>query len=140
MSDLDITPTALRSLAEAFKTAIMADWDISNTALRTLAGPSVPESDWAERTARGFMAIAEAFKYAESAYLDLSHTAGWSIGDTASWDVERGGRGIVHVVLGSDGENAIRAEGKSTAEAWRSALSQAAAVGTLPEWPRSAVM
>ena len=62
------------------------------------------------------------------------HAAGWSIGDTAFRDVERGG--VVRVVNGSNGENPIRAEGKTTAEAWRRALDQAGAVGMLPGGPR----
>jgi hypothetical protein len=48
--------------------------DITPTALKSLAAPSVPESarfDWAVRTAEGFMTVAEAFKFAESANLDI---------------------------------------------------------------------
>ena len=37
--------------------------------------------------------------------------------------------GIVHVVIGSNGENRIRAEGVMCCEAWRRALDQAAEVG-----------
>ncbi len=69
--------------------------------------------------------------------LERLHAAGWSIGDTAFFDVERGG--IVHVVIGSNGENQIRAEGKTVAEAWRRALDQAGAVGMLPGGPRPAL-
>jgi hypothetical protein len=43
------------------------------------------------------------------------HAAGWSIGETAFVDLERGG--IVHVVIGANGENLIGAEGKTAAEA-----------------------
>jgi hypothetical protein len=46
------------------------------------------------------------------------HAAGWSIGDTAFYDVERGG--IAHVVIGSNGENQIRAEGETTRRRGRS--------------------
>jgi hypothetical protein len=65
------------------------------------------------------------------------HSKCWSIGDTAFVDVEGGG--IVHVVIGSNGENQIQAEGKTAAEAWRNALGQAAAVGMLLRGPRSVV-
>ena len=51
--------------------------------------------------------------------LERLHAAGWSIGDTAFFDVER--VSIVHVVIGSNGEDQIRAEGETTAEAWRRA-------------------
>ena len=64
------------------------------------------------------------------------HVSGWSIGDTAFYDVERGG--VVRVVIGSNGENQIRAEGETTAEAWRVALDQATAVGMLRRGTRRA--
>jgi hypothetical protein len=64
------------------------------------------------------------------------HAAGWSIGETAFVDLERGG--IVHVIIGTNGENQIRAEGETAAEAWYRALGQAAEVGMLPDWQRSA--
>lgn len=54
--------------------------------------------------------------------------AGWSIGDTAL--VGSGGRRL-WVVSGSNGENLIRAEGATEADAWRSAVEQARAVGML---------
>ena len=57
------------------------------------------------------------------------HVGGWSVGDTAFHDVDRGG--IIHVVIGSNGENQIRAEGATCREAWRRALDQAR--GDLPE-------
>jgi hypothetical protein len=51
------------------------------------------------------------------------HHAGWSIGET-------GGAGV-WLVIGSNGENVIKAEGKSQAEAWYRATLQAEAVGML---------
>jgi hypothetical protein len=67
--------------------------------------------------------------------LDRLHAGGWSIGDTAFY-VEGGG--LVHVVIGSNGENQIRAEGATRPKAWRRALDQAAAVSMLPGRPRPA--
>ena len=43
------------------------------------------------------------------------HAGGWSVGDTAFHDVAGGG--LVHVVIGSNGENQIRAEGATCREA-----------------------
>lgn len=51
------------------------------------------------------------------------HRAGWSIGET-------GGAGV-WLVSGSNGENQIRAEGRTQAEAWYRATLQAEAVGML---------
>jgi hypothetical protein len=51
------------------------------------------------------------------------HRAGWSIG-------ESGGAGV-WIVTGNNGENLIRAEGRSQAEAWYRATLQAEAVGIL---------
>jgi hypothetical protein len=51
------------------------------------------------------------------------HAAGWSIGDVgtvANW-----------LVTGTNGENVIRAEGQTQAEAWHRACQQAEAVGML---------
>lgn len=48
------------------------------------------------------------------------HYAGRPIDDTAFIDADQGG--IVHVVIGSKGENQIRAEGQTSAEAWREVL------------------
>jgi hypothetical protein len=62
------------------------------------------------------------------------HAAGWSIGETAFVDVECGG--IIHVVIGTNGENQIRAEGETAAEAWCRELGQAAEVGMLARSPR----
>jgi hypothetical protein len=59
--------------------------------------------------------------------LALLHRSGWSIGDTAF----HGSDGLVWVVTGSNGENLIRAEGVTRAEAWHRAVEQAAAVGML---------
>ena len=55
------------------------------------------------------------------------HGAGWSVGEhgtAAAW-----------VVTGSNGENLILAEGRTQAEAWWSACSQARAVGMLAGAP-----
>jgi hypothetical protein len=68
--------------------------------------------------------------------LDQLHAGGWNVGDTAFFDVEDGGQ--VWVVTGSNGENMIRAEGATCAEAWRHTLNRASAVGRLPGWPRPA--
>jgi hypothetical protein len=64
------------------------------------------------------------------------HSAGWSIGETAFYEVDR--RTIVHVVIGSNGENRIWAEGGTAADVWHEALGQAKAVGMLTGWPRPA--
>ena len=69
--------------------------------------------------------------------LDQLHAGGWNVGDTAFHDVKDGGQ--VWVVTGSNGENMIRAESATCAEAWRRALDRAAAGGMLPGWPRPAV-
>ncbi len=71
-----------------------------------------------------------------AAALDRLHAGGWSVGDTAFFDVED--CGPVWVVTGSNGETIIRAEGATRPEAWRRALDQAAAVGMLPGRPRPA--
>jgi hypothetical protein len=72
-----------------------------------------------------------------AAALARLHSAGWSIGAAAFFDLELGG--IVHVVLGSNGENRIRAERETAAEAWCRALGQAAEVGMLAGRPRLAM-
>jgi hypothetical protein len=54
------------------------------------------------------------------------HRAGWSIGSTAfATEAE----GVVWVVSGVNGENAIRAEGPTEAAAWRVAVDQARSLG-----------
>ena len=58
---------------------------------------------------------------------DRLHGAGWSIGDAAFV----GPAGRVWVVSGHNGENLIRAEGATAAEAWGRAAEQARAVGML---------
>ena len=65
--------------------------------------------------------------------LDQLHADGWNVGDTAFFDVEDGGP--VWVVAGTNGENMIRAEGATCAEAWRRALDLAAA-GEMLRWSR----
>jgi hypothetical protein len=55
--------------------------------------------------------------------LDRLHRAGWSVGDY--------GTATRWVVTGTNGENAIHAEGGGRAEAWWRACEQAAAVGML---------
>jgi hypothetical protein len=51
--------------------------------------------------------------------LTLLHAAGWCIGDTA-FVTETGS--LVWLVSGRNGENVIRAEGPTQAEAWRVSL------------------
>jgi hypothetical protein len=54
--------------------------------------------------------------------------AGWNIGDTA-FATDAGG--VVWVVSGHNGENLIRAEGPTSAAAWRLAVDQARSLGML---------
>jgi len=54
---------------------------------------------------------------------DRLHRAGWSIGET--------GGVSIWIVCGTNGENVIRAEGRSQNEAWHQATLQAGAVGML---------
>jgi hypothetical protein len=54
------------------------------------------------------------------------HRSGWSIGDVAAGD---GAGGTLWLVSGSNGENQIRAEGKTRAEAWVRAVEQARGLG-----------
>jgi hypothetical protein len=61
----------------------------------------------------------------------LLHRSGWTIGDTAF----QVGDGLVWLVTGSNGENLIRAEGATRAEAWHRGVEQAAAVGMLSRRP-----
>jgi hypothetical protein len=56
---------------------------------------------------------------------------GWSVGD-AAFVIEAGT--LVWLVSGTNGENVIRAEGPTQAEAWRKACDQARAVGMLAGW------
>jgi hypothetical protein len=58
---------------------------------------------------------------------DRLHRAGWSIGEA--------GGAAVWIVIGTNGENMIRVEGCSQAEAWWRACEQAAAEG-MPAKPR----
>jgi hypothetical protein len=57
---------------------------------------------------------------------DRLHRAGWSVGEVAG-----AARWLIN---GANGENALRAEGKTQAEAWHRACEQAAAVGMLAKW------
>jgi hypothetical protein len=59
------------------------------------------------------------------------HRSGWTIGDTTFSD----GDGLVWLITGLNGENCIRAEGATQAEAWHKAVEQAAAVGMLRRRP-----
>jgi hypothetical protein len=68
--------------------------------------------------------------------LDWLHAGGWSVGDTAFFDIENSDQ--VWVVTGSNGENMIWAESATCAEAWQRALDQAAACGLLPGQARPA--
>jgi hypothetical protein len=63
--------------------------------------------------------------------LDQLHRAGWSIG-SAGFAISAGG--LVWVVSGHNGENAIRAEGLTEGQAWRGAREQARTLGMLPGW------
>lgn len=54
---------------------------------------------------------------------DRLHRAGWSIGESAD--------ARVWLVIGGNGENQIRAEGRTQVEAWYRAAQQAEAVGML---------
>jgi hypothetical protein len=54
---------------------------------------------------------------------DRLHRAGWSVGDV--------GTATTWIVTGTNGENAIRAEGQTRAEAYWRACQQAEAVGML---------
>jgi hypothetical protein len=62
----------------------------------------------------------------DASFLRL-HRSGWSIGDVAVAKPE----GLVWLVWGSNGENLIRAEGRTKEEAWRNAEMQALALGML---------
>ena len=55
----------------------------------------------------------------------LLHRAGWTIGDATVATSE----GLVWLVWGRNGENLIRAEGRTRDEAWEEAVAQARAVG-----------
>jgi hypothetical protein len=54
---------------------------------------------------------------------DRLRRAGWTVGETAS--------ATLWIVTGTNGENRIRAEGQTQAEAWRLACQQAHALGML---------
>lgn len=56
------------------------------------------------------------------------HLAGWSVGDVA---VRAADGSPAWLATGTNGENLIRAEGVTQAEAWRLAVDQARAVGML---------
>jgi hypothetical protein len=56
-------------------------------------------------------------------YFGHLRRAGWSVGDTGS--------GVGWLVTGTNGENAIRATGRTREEAWWRAGEQARAVGML---------
>jgi hypothetical protein len=73
-----------------------------------------------------------AFPPAEES-LHRLHSSGWSIGEAAF--TGSSGR-TVWQVDGSNGENRLRVEGATPAEAWWRAVEAAAAVGMLTDWPR----
>ena len=56
------------------------------------------------------------------------HRAGWSIGSTAFASASGD---LVWAVDGWNGENVIRADGATEAEAWRAAIEQARGLGML---------
>jgi hypothetical protein len=55
------------------------------------------------------------------------HRAGWSVGDVRLLTAE----GPVWWVSGTNGENALRARGRTQAEAWQRACEQAEGLGML---------
>jgi hypothetical protein len=61
------------------------------------------------------------------------HHSGWSAGEAAF--TGSSGR-TVYQVDPSNGENKLRVEGVSPAEAWWRAVEAAAACGMLRDWPR----
>jgi hypothetical protein len=70
--------------------------------------------------------------------LDQLHVGGWSVGDTAFYDVEHNDQ--VGMVTGTNGENMIRAEGATCREAWQRALdSRASDARPLTLRPRQGV-
>jgi hypothetical protein len=73
-----------------------------------------------------------AFPPAEES-LERLHRSGWSCGEAAF----TGGSGrTVWQMDGSNGENRLRVEGSTPAEAWWRAVEAAAAVGMLADWPK----
>jgi hypothetical protein len=64
-------------------------------------------------------------------------SGGWSIGEAAIYDVERGG--IVHVVIGANGENQIRAEREAVVAAFRPAPTRTAIESPVPPGFRTVV-
>jgi hypothetical protein len=66
--------------------------------------------------------------------VDALHKSGWSVGVTAFASVSGG---LICVVCGYNGENAIRGEGSTSTAAWRAALDQAREVGMAPGWRAS---
>jgi len=56
------------------------------------------------------------------------HHAGWSIGSTA---YRTAACGLEWAVEGWNGENIVRADGRTEAEAWRAAFGQAQGLGML---------
>jgi hypothetical protein len=65
--------------------------------------------------------------------LDRLHRSGWSCGEAEF--TGSSGR-TVRQVDGSNGENRLKVEGSTPAEAWHRAVEAAAAVGMLADWPR----
>ena len=63
------------------------------------------------------------------------HRSGWSMGEAGFTGA--GGR-TIHRVDGSNGENRIRVQGSTPAEAWHRTVEAAAACGMLADWPRPA--
>jgi hypothetical protein len=61
---------------------------------------------------------------------DALRRAGWSVGDAAF----TGPGGLVWLVSGHNGENLIRAEEPTRADAWRAAVEQARSPGMLGGW------
>jgi hypothetical protein len=73
----------------------------------------------------------ESFPTVDESFARL-HAAGWSVGDVRT--------GAEWLVTGSNGENQVRATGRTQAEAWYIACQQAEATGMLgrrPDPPRA---
>jgi hypothetical protein len=78
------------------------------------------------------MPKSDAYPTAEES-LHRLHRSGWSCGEAAF--TGSSGR-TVWQVDGSNGENRLRVEGATPAEAWWRAVEAAAAAGMLADWPR----
>jgi hypothetical protein len=71
-------------------------------------------------------AKSQSLKPSDLAYIHLPR-AGWSIGDIST-------TGGTWLVIGSNGENVIHAEGKTADEAWEKAVQDAISLGIMGRW------